>query len=365
MKIWGVAPSRRSTASTAAVPRHPKVFAPLKLCWFPTQETWPLHVSTWQIQGRQWIFIAQKTQVDKLEIDRRLVCRDSGETSPPHMPDKFLKHRLNMNLKKAAVFWRTLPCTWWLYVVVVCCGLVQLPVAPRNSQCPPSARFLRCNAAICRHGHPESKPGNCLGYPGIKTWWGCLKVRCQFDGWSMLIIDFPLWFPYLICHSGISPRWPMLTIWFVSWFGGMTYRTARKALFIFGGCFITPYPRQNGRVKSSVTRRAEMEAEDWNHQATDCHPIIVVSCWLTVHIPIFLVQFWFLNICCWNLFPVLPVTVQLSSCFSCRTKPTFSPRCEGQRLTSVSVFFRGQAWNSEKHDGKLKLLKWLKDAFKF
>jgi len=138
-----------------------------------------------------------------------------------------------------------------------------------------------------------------------------------------------------------------------------------KALFIFGGCFITPYPRQNGRVKSSVTRRAEMEAEDWNHQATDCHPIIVVSCWLTVHIPIFLVQFWFLNICCWNLFPVLPVTVQLSSCFSCRTKPTFSPRCEGQRLTSVAVFFRGQAWNSEKHDGKLKLLKWLKDAFKF
>jgi hypothetical protein len=114
-------------------------------------------------------------------------------------------------------------------MVVICgCGSFQLPVAPRNSQCPPSARFLRCNAAICRHGHPESKPGNCLGYPGIKTWWGCLKVRCQFDGWSMLIIDFPwlIWFPYLICHSGISPRWPMLTIWFVSLFGGMTYRTA-------------------------------------------------------------------------------------------------------------------------------------------
>lgn len=91
-------------------------------------------------------------------------------------------------------------------------------------------------------------------------------------------------------------------------------------------------------------------------------------CFMLAHssYPHFLrVQFWFLNICCWNLFPVLPVTVQLSSCFSCRTKPTFSPRCEGQRLTSVAVFFRGQAWNSEKHDEKLKLLKWLKDAFKF
>lgn len=39
-------------------------------------------------------------------------------------------------------------------------------------------------------------------------------------------------------------------------------RAIALALFIFGGCFITPYPRQNGRVKSSVTRRAEMEAED-------------------------------------------------------------------------------------------------------
>lgn len=53
--------------------------------------------------------------------DRPATClsRVFGKTSPPHMPDKLLKHKLNMNLKKAAVFWRTLPCTWWLYVVVV------------------------------------------------------------------------------------------------------------------------------------------------------------------------------------------------------------------------------------------------------
>lgn len=37
-------------------------------------------------------------------------------------------------------------------------------------------------------------------------------------------------------------------------------RAIALALFIFGGCFINPYPQQDGRVKTSKTwRRAEME----------------------------------------------------------------------------------------------------------
>ena len=312
-----------------------------------TQETWPLDVSTWRIQVRQWFIIAQETQVDKLEIDRRLVCH-SGKISP-HMPEKFLKHRLNLNLKKAAVFWRILHCTCG-------CGSFQSPVPPRNSQKDPASARSVASARDLPPWRPGIKAGQLPWKLGSKhvglserypqVWW---LINVDYS-WSMLsLFDMSFW--------GIPP-WPThvsharfcLHIWIVSLSGGrdrfllsMTYPTAVRLSLSLAVASSLPIlkdkmlvskpPSCDGLKWRPVTARSCCVAQcelckvlNWKSQfqldvpsgwwsqltfndfqcwglkppAIDCYPNIVVSCWLTVHIPIaeycWLLQFWFT--CC-------------------------------------------------------------------
>ena len=334
-----------------------------------TQETWPL---------RQWNFIAQKTQVDKLEIDRRLVSRD--------FLAKHQHHTCRTNSWNIDWTWisRKLQCFggpclahggyMWLWLVSLACSTKKFSMPTfssffslQRSELPPWPSGIEAGLPWLP-GH-QNMVG--LSESTVPVWW-LNNADHGFPMTNMVsLFDMSFW--------KISPRWAMLThvtharffflhIWFViflSWFGGMTYRTAVRLSLSLAVASSLPILDQ-----MVVSKAPSRDGRKWRPRIETTKQLIVTQ-WLLFHVGsqfispfsiIFLVQCRFLNICCWNLFPVLPVTVQLSSCFSCRTKPTFSPRCEGQRLTSVAVFFRGQAWNSEKHDEKLKLFKWLKDA---